>query len=110
MPYDEALAERVRDLLAGENGLVEKKMFGGVGWTLHGNMACGAHSDGRLMVRAAPDDWAEWLEEPGVGGIERGGKPMRGWLLVDAAVVEDDAALRSWVGRGRDYARSLPAK
>lgn len=110
MPYDEALVERIRDLLAAEAGLVEKKMFGGVGFTLNGNMATGAHNDGRLMVRANPEDWAVWLEEPGVGGIIRGGKPMKGWLLVDAEAVDEDAALALWVGRGRDHARSMPPK
>ena len=110
MPYDEAMAERVRDLLDGTPGLVEKKMFGGIGWTVYGNMAVGAHSDGRLMVRCSRENFASYLAEPGVGGMIRNDKPMMGWLLVDAATVDSDAGLAHWVGRGKAFAQGLPPK
>jgi hypothetical protein len=110
VPYDEALVERVRDVLMSAPGLVEKKMFGGIGWTLFGHMAAGAHSDGRLMIRCSRGDFPALLAEPGASGLMRGGKPLTGWVLVDADAVEDDAALALWVGRGRTYASSLPPK
>ncbi len=110
MPYDPQLADRARTLLEGAPGLVEKKMFGGIGWTLGGHMAAGAHSDGRLMVRCAREDFERLLAEPGAGAIQRGGKNLTGWLLIDASAVETDEALQLWVDRGRAYASSLPPK
>ncbi len=110
MPYDDALAERIRDLLAGTPGLVEKKMFGGIGWTIGGHMACGAHNDGQLMIRCAKEDMDALMAEPGCDAMRRGGKPMSGWLLVENATLADDTVLETWVGRGRDYAAGLPPK
>ena len=110
MAYDTALAERIRDLLVGTPGLVEKKMFGGIGWTIYGHMATGCHNDGRLMIRCAKADFQDLLGEPGAGGMMRGGKPLTGWVLVDLDAVESDAALKVWVERGRDYASGLPPK
>ena len=85
-------------------------MFGGVGWTINGNMAAGAHNDGQLMIRATKEDWAAWIEEPGVDAMRRGGKGMSGWVLIEAETVLDDSALQLWVGRGRDFAKALPPK
>lgn len=110
MPYDAALAERIRDALAGAPGLVEKKMFGGIGWTIGGHMAAGAHNDGRLMVRCSKDDFPAFTAEPGAQAMVQAGRTMTGWLLIDAGSVTDDAALARWVGRGRAYAASLPPK
>jgi len=110
MAYDESFALRVRALLADHPGFTEKKMFGGIGYMLGGNMAAGVHSDDRLMVRCAKEDHATFRAEPGCGAIERGGKDMAGWLLIDRDAVVDDAALAKWVARGRDYAGGLPPK
>lgn len=110
MAYDEALAARIRARVEGIDGIFEKKMFGGIGWTIHGNMATGCHNDGRLMIRCSPEDHPGFVSEDGVGAIERGGKQMTGWILVDNAVVADDAQLARWVDRGVAYARSMPAK
>lgn len=110
MPYDTALAERIRDFLIDTPGLVEKKMFGGIGWTIYGHMATGCHNDGRLMIRCAKADFEQMLTEPGAQGLMRGGKPLTGWVLVDIDAVESDAALELWVGRGRDHAASMPPK
>ena len=110
MPYSEALAARVRTLLDKTPGLTEKKMFGGVGWMINGNMAVGAHSDGRLMVRCAKEDTADYTEEDGCNPMHQGGRAMRGWLLVDADVAASDSGLKTWVDRGRAFAQSLPAK
>jgi len=110
MAYDEALAARIRAALAGADGLVEKTMFGGIGWTIGGNMAAGAHNDGRLMIRCSKADFEAFLAEEGAVGMMRGGKALTGWVLVEPDAVADDAELDRWVGRGRDYAASLPPK
>lgn len=110
MAYDEGLAERVRAHLAHLPGFTEKKMFGGIGFMLGGHLAAGAHNDARLMIRCSKDDHARFRAEPGCGGMERGGKEMAGWLLIDPDAVADDDELAKWVGRGRDYAGGLPPK
>ena len=110
MPYDPALAERIRSHLSGTPGLHEQKMFGGVGWTVHGNMAAGAHSDGRLMIRCAKEDFGAFTAEPGAEGMVHGGRPMSGWVLVAPGAVIEDAVLARWIDRGRAYAASLPPK
>ncbi|WP_107772711.1 TfoX/Sxy family protein [Nocardioides sediminis] len=110
MPYDEALAARVRDELLGERGVTERKMFGGLGFMLDGNMAVAASSSGDLMVRADPATSDDWVDGESVRPMEMRGRPMTGWLLVSVQSLEEDAALKTWVTRGLAYARSLPAK
>jgi TfoX/Sxy family transcriptional regulator of competence genes len=110
MAYDEHLAARIRASISGASNLVEKKMFGGIGWTVGGHLAAGAHNDGKLMIRCAKEDHAAFLTDEGAGGMMRGGRAMMGWVLVDADAVADDAELDRWVGRGRDYASGLPPK
>ncbi len=109
MPYDEHLAERLRDSLATQPDITEQKMFGGVAFMANGNLAVGASSQGGLIVRADPETCDEFLE-PGVELMEMRGRPMRGWLHVDAARVESDTDLDTWVERGLGYAQSLPPK
>lgn len=109
MPYDERLAERLRDALAAQPDITEQKMFGGVGFMANGNLAVGASSGGGLIVRADPDTCDEFLES-GVELMEMRGRPMRGWLHVDTALVESSDDLDAWVERGLGYARSLPPK
>ena len=108
--YDEDLAERIRERVAGEDGLTEKRMFGGLAFLIGGHMAVAASGQGGLMLRCDPDDTEALLREPGAQEFEMRGKGMRGWLRVDATTVEEDDALRTWVGRGTAYARSLPPK
>jgi hypothetical protein len=110
MAYDQALAERIRDFFTDTSGLSEKKMFGGVGWTVFGNIAAGAHSDGRLMIRCSREDFEGIMAEPHTGGIMRGGKLLTGWVLVDVEALTAEAELSRWLSRGRDYATSLPKK
>ena len=109
MAYSEALAERIRAVLAGRDGVTERKMFGGVGWMINGNMACGTAGDD-LMVRLAPDDGDRSLEEPGARLMEMGKRTMRGFLAVDAAVIADDGELDRWVQRGVAHAETLAPK
>jgi TfoX/Sxy family transcriptional regulator of competence genes len=110
VPYDEKLASRMRAALSGTPGLSEKKMFGGIGFMVGGNMACGVMADGRMLLRCADEDHGRFTKEAGAAAMERGGKAMKGWVLVDAAALAPDAAFRTWVARGRDFAASLPAK
>lgn len=109
MAYDETLAARVRDLLSGSEELAEKKMFGGIAFLLSGNMCCGVNRD-ELIVRLDPDQTEEALEDPHVRLFDMTGRPMKGWLLVAPGGVSADDDLRVWVGRGADFARSLPPK
>jgi TfoX/Sxy family transcriptional regulator of competence genes len=110
MAYDPALADRIRRLLADEDGLTEKKMFGGIGWMLGGHMAAGASSTGNLIVRADKEASLRYAEEPGASLMVQRGRGMAGWVMVQAAAVADDDALATWVSRGRAYAAGLPPK
>ena len=109
MAYDEDLANRVREQLAGEEGVIEKAMFGGIAFMLGGNMAVGISGD-ELMVRVGPERDDEALEQPHTRPFDMTGRPMKGWILVGAPGVEGDAALGAWVERGVAVARSLPPK
>jgi TfoX/Sxy family transcriptional regulator of competence genes len=110
MPYDENLANRLRELLADEEAVTERKMFGGIGFMLHGNMSVGVWSTGELMVRVGDDRADEALAKPHTRTPEMRGRPMTGWILVEGEGVKTKAALRDWVRRGTDFARSLPPK
>jgi TfoX/Sxy family transcriptional regulator of competence genes len=109
MAYDEELAARIRDLLADEAGVVEKKMFGGLAFLVNGNMAVAASGQGGLLVRVDPAESAELLETTPATEMEMRGRSMAGWLRLESAAVENDD-LVPWVSRGVAYARSLPAK
>ena len=108
MAYNLELAERVKSKLAGKR-FVEKKMFGGVGYMLRGNMACGVHGDG-LIVRVDPEAHAGLLKRPHARPFDLTGKPMKGWLIVDAAGCKTEQQLADWVNEGVTFAMSLPAK
>jgi TfoX/Sxy family transcriptional regulator of competence genes len=110
MAYDEALADRIRALVAGEPGLTEKKMFGGLGFMVGGNMAVAASGQGGLLVRVDPDESEALVSSTSAYPMEMRGRQMAGWLRVESGDLERDDALREWVGRGVSYARSLPPK
>jgi TfoX/Sxy family transcriptional regulator of competence genes len=109
MAYDEGLAIRIREVIGGEPGLAEKRMFGGLAITLDGNMAVGV-SGNDLMVRTDPAQQDALLAEPGARPFDLTGRPMKGWLVVDADGLAEDADLRRWIERGVAFARSLPPK
>jgi TfoX/Sxy family transcriptional regulator of competence genes len=110
VPYDEALAERVRVLFAGEPSVVEKRMFGGLAFLLGGHMAVCASSDGGLLVRVDPGASEELTATTAAELMEMQGRPTRGWLRVPAEAVRREPDLGRWVGIGTDFARSLPPK
>ncbi|GGS43351.1 TfoX/Sxy family protein [Actinokineospora fastidiosa] len=107
MAYDRVLAERVRELLAGVDGITEQPMFGGLAFLVNGNMAVAASGQGGLLVRVPRDETGGLLGEH-VEVMVMGGREMVGWLHVDGAGLGD--RLAEWVGRGVGCARSLPAK
>ena len=110
MAYDEDLAHRIRELVAGEAGLTEMSMFGGLAFLIGGNMAVAASGQGGLMVRVEPDETDELLAKPHARPFEMRGREMRGWVRVDPEGVQTKRQLEPWVRRGVAYARSLPAK
>jgi TfoX/Sxy family transcriptional regulator of competence genes len=110
MAYDEDLANLIRECLAGETGVVEKRMFGGLAFLIGGNMAVAASGQGGLMVRVDPEQTEALLAEPHAQPFEMRGREMAGWLRVDAEGVRTPEELEPWVRRGVAYAGSLPAK
>ncbi len=110
MAYDEDLANRVRELLAGEPAITEKKMFGGLAFLLAGNMSVSASRNGGLLVRVDPDETEACLALPHVALMEMGGRTMDGWITVAPDGLQTDGSLAAWVSRGVAFARTLPAK
>lgn len=110
MAYDEALASRIRGLVAAEPGLTEKRMFGGLAFLVGGNMAVAASGQGGILVRVDPAESDDLVASTTARPMEMRGRQMAGWLRVDDADVRTDDELEKWVERGTAYARSLPAK
>ena len=110
MAYDEELAERIRALLAGQAGVTEKKMFGGLAFLVGGNMSVAASGQGGLLVRVDADESDALSKKPHVAPMEMRGRKMPGWLRLESDDVRGKAALSTWVKRGVTYARSLPPK
>lgn len=110
MAYDDELAARIRALIAGQAGLTEKKMFGGLAFLVGGNMAVAASGQGGLLVRVDPDESDSLVAATNAEVMVMRGRGMRGWLRVGAADVSTDDALAEWVARGTAYAHSLPPK
>ena len=110
MAYDEDLASRIRELIAGESAVTEQKMFGGLAFLIGGNMAVAASGQGGLMVRCDPAETETLVAKPHARRFEMRGREMDGWLRVDDEGVRTKRQLEPWVKRGVAYARSLPAK
>lgn len=109
MAFSESLAARIRDVLARTKGVEEKKMFGGVGFLLNGNMLVGVwkHS---LIVRLDPEEGAEALRTPHVRPFDITGRPMKGWVLVEPEGIDLDEQLKEWIARATRFVETLPAK
>jgi hypothetical protein len=108
--YDEHLADRIRELIAGEPKLTEQRMFGGLAFLIGGNMSVAASGQGGLMVRVDPHATEALLTKPHTRTFEMRGRAMQGWLRVDPEGVRTKRQLEPWVKRGVAYARSLPPK
>lgn len=109
MAHDQGLAQRCREQFTVGQPLEEKKMFGGIGFLLHGNMACGIHKD-KLVVRVGPEHYQEALSQPSVYEFDITGRSMKGWIMIPADELTDDAVLKKWLEAGLAFARTLPAK
>lgn len=109
MAYDQGLAERVREVLAEERGLSEKKMFGELAFFLRGNMCVGVLKDS-LMIRVGPDAYQSLLKHPHASKMDFTGRPMKGFLYVKPEGCESDSDLRRWLGHGVAFVRTLPSK
>ena len=109
MPYDKGLAQRVREEMIELPDFVEKKMFGGIGFMLQGNMACGVNGED-LIVRVGRERYEDALARPHTKPFDMTGRPMKGWVMVSPQGVEADEDLRDWVQQGVEFASSLPAK
>jgi TfoX/Sxy family transcriptional regulator of competence genes len=109
MVYSESLAYRVRDVFAGQRGITEKKMFGGVAFLLHSNMCVGVWQTS-LIVRLGPEQATTALKEPNVMEFDVSGRPMRGWVVVEAEGLETDEQLQGWVERAVEFVGTLPRK
>src|SRR5713101_3004437 len=109
MAYDETLADRIRQALARKKGIEEKKMFGGIGFLLNGNMLVGVWKES-LIVRLGPEEGDEALKEPHVSEFNITGRAMNGWVLVASEGVEDDDQLGGWIQRAVKFVGKLPGK
>ncbi len=108
MAYDLKMAERIRSQMEGLP-FIEKKMFGGVGFLVHGNMACGVNKD-NLIVRVDPEKHSALLKKPHAKPFDLTGKPMKGWLLVEPDGCKTAKQLSAWVKEGVEFALTLPPK
>jgi TfoX/Sxy family transcriptional regulator of competence genes len=110
MAYDEDLADRIRELIAAERGVEEKRMFGGLAFLINGNMSVAASGRGGLMVRVPPDETGKLLGREHVEPMVMAGRETRGWLLIAADGLKTKRQLQSWVTRGVGYAKNLKPK
>ena len=109
MAYNEELAARIRTSLEARKGVTERKMFGGIGFMIHGNMCCGVVNDD-LMVRVGPDSHEASLSLPHARPMDFTGRPMKGFVFVGPEGIKEDGALAGWMDRGVTFAQSLPRK
>jgi TfoX/Sxy family transcriptional regulator of competence genes len=109
MAFDQGLAQRLRERLAGTGGVAEKQMFGGLAFLVDGNMCVGVIGT-ELIARVGLDTTDAALERPGSRLFDFSGRPMKGWITVDPAALEDDDALAAWVDDALGFVRTLPPK
>lgn len=110
MAYDEQLAGRVRAALSFTDGVTERRMFGGLGFMVAGNMVAAASHSGGLMLRVEPALGRSLVDGSVVRPFRMNGRELDGWLHLEPSAVEDEAALRTWLDRGLEFVRGLPAK
>ena len=110
MAYDEGLAERVREVLAGKRGITEKKMFGGLCFLHHGNMLVGVSGKGGLLVRFRREDHDRVMKMKHMRPMEFSKKPMQGYAYVDPKGLASQKDLEAWVERCLEYVSTLPKK
>ena len=109
MAYNQTLAARIRALMQKTSAFTEREMFGGIGFMLHGNMACGVIGDD-LILRTGPDAYEAILARPQTKPFALTGRSMRGWVMVHLSEDDTETALEEWVEMGVDFVNTLPAK
>lgn len=109
MAYDQGLAQRMREELDQIPNLSEKEMFGGIGFMVNGNMACGVNKE-ELIVRVGPENYDQALKKPHTRVFDFTGRPMKGWVMIAPEGYESDEDLKYWVEQGVSFAQSLPEK
>ena len=109
MAYDEGLAERIGTVFPDMDGVVEKKMFGGLAFMVNGNMCVGVIKD-LLMARVGPDQYSESLTLPGTSEMDFTGRVMKGMVFVDQSVLGEDEQLKAWILRCLQFTQTLPPK
>ena len=109
MAFDEGLAQRLREILAARDGVVEKRMFGGLAFMVSGHMCCGVLGED-LMARVGPAQYASLLQLPHARVMDFTGKPLKGFVYVGHEGIESDDELLVWVERCLEFTDSLPPK
>lgn len=109
MAYNEGMAQRIREELREFSDVSEKKMFGGLAFMMRGNMCAGIIGD-TLMLRVGPDQYDQALKWPHARKMDFTGKPLTGFVYVDAAGFESDDDLKHWIGTALSYVGNLPSK
>jgi len=107
--YSESLASRIRQTLAGRRGITEKKMFGGIGFLLNGNMCVGV-SQTSLIVRLGPEQADEARRQPNVVEFDVAGRPLKGWVMIEAEGIDTDEQLTAWIQQAVEFVETLPRK
>src|SRR3989442_13251685 len=110
MAYDEVLANRIRDMIASEDGYTKQKIFGGIGFMIDGHMAVGVSGEGGLMIHCSKEETEALLPKPGARPFEMRGREMKGWLRVDAESGSTKRTLEPWAMQSVAFARALPAE
>jgi TfoX/Sxy family transcriptional regulator of competence genes len=108
--YDTELVERIRELLAAQRGVDEKRMFGGLAFLINGHMAVAASREGGLLVRVPPQETEKLLDRAHVNPMVMAGREARGWLRIDPDGLKTKRQLAGWVARGVNHVHSLPPK
>jgi TfoX/Sxy family transcriptional regulator of competence genes len=109
MAYNEVLAARIESRISAIDGFDAKKMFGGIGYMIHGNMALAVHTH-NMIIRVGAEQYEALLAEPVAKKFDITGKVMKGWIMVDVAGLDSDDYLEFWIKKGVDFASSLPPK
>ncbi len=109
MAYSEQLARRIRDVLAGDRAISERKMFGGIAFLRHGLMFVGV-LESSLMARVGKSNYADSLARKHVRPMDFTGKPMQGYVFIDKPGIETEAQLRFWLKRCEQFVSTLPPK
>jgi len=110
MAYDSSIAKRIRDLLAEQKGVAEKRMFGGLAFLVHGNMCVAASGQGGMLVRIDPAETKSALARPHTSRMSMGGRSMDGWIRVAPEGARTTREVGTWVTRSLAYVRTLPPK